>query len=188
MNQRPESIPLEGNTRPTARNGNDNHDDSHSRAIGSAVDQHHPLPVGRCGPKGQQRPSGPADGRCADGLCAVDAVSPAQSGQSAMVQSGPVRPVGRTRLDAALQPAASDRLRSAAGANQTIPPVGQHHARASRTRRDAGRGNDHRSAGPGIRQRRRHGDRGSASGGALQSARATRSSITTPTGWSATAI
>ena len=50
----------------------------------------------------------------------------------------------------------------------------------------AGRGDDDGTTGTGIRTARRHGDRGGAPRGALQPP-GTRSSITTPTCWSATA-
>ena len=40
-----------------------------------------------------------------------------------------------------------------------LPPVGEHHARTPGARPDAGCRDDHRPTGPGLRQRRRHGDR-----------------------------
>ena len=45
------------------------------RAIGSIVDQHDPIPVGRRHPEGCQRPPGPAARRRANGLCALDKIS-----------------------------------------------------------------------------------------------------------------
>ena len=62
-----------------------------------------------------------------------------------------------------------------------LPPVGQQDARPPGARPHAGRRSDDRPARPGLRQRRRHGDRRGAPGGALQPARARRSSTTTPT-------
>ena len=138
---------------------------------GSTVGQHYSLPFDRRGAEGQQRPPGSAAGRRTHGLCAVDAVSATQSSQPAMVQPGPLRPVSRPRFRAALQPAASHRIRRAAGADQTVPAVGQPDTRSSRARDAAGRGDHHGAAGPGVRQRRRHGHRGSLPGRALQPAR-----------------
>ena len=51
--------------------------------------------------------------------------------QPGMARPRPLRPIGRARLDAAVQPAAPDRLRSVAGRHQALPPVGQHDARAT---------------------------------------------------------
>ena len=58
-----------------------------------------------------------------------------------------------------------------ARADQAVPPVGQQHARPSRARPDAGRGDHHRPAGAGLRQRRGHGHRRALPGRALQPAR-----------------
>ena len=54
------------------------------------------------------------------------------------------------------------------GADQAVPPMGQHDARPPGARPDAGRRDDDRPARPGLRQRRRHGDGGGAPGRALQ--------------------
>src|SRR5664279_407546 len=98
----------------------DDHHHSQSCAVGSAVDQHDSIPGGGCSAKGQQRPSRSADGRCSDGLCALDPIPSAQSGQTTLVESRPVCAVGWSRLDVALQFAPPHWLRLAAGANQTI--------------------------------------------------------------------
>ena len=50
--------------------------------------------------------------------------------QSALARPRSLRAFGRARLDAALQPAAPDRLRPAARRDQAVPPVGQHARRA----------------------------------------------------------
>ncbi len=73
-----------------------------------------------------------------------------QSAQSALVRSRSLRALGRTRLGAALQPAAPDRLRPFAGRHQAVPPMGQQDAGASRARPHAGRGNHHRAARAGT--------------------------------------
>src|ERR1035441_9344625 len=98
----------------------DDHHNSQFCAVGSAADQHNSIPGGGCSAKGQQRPSRSAAGRCADGLCALDPIPSAQSGQSTFVESRPVCAVGWPRLDVALQFAPPHWLRLAAGANQTI--------------------------------------------------------------------
>ena len=91
-----------------------------------------------------------------------------------VVQPRPLRALRRPRLDAALQPAAPGRLRSAAGAAQAVPPARQHHARPSRIRGHAGRRDDHRPAGAGLRHGRRHGAGRGAPGRDLQPARLSR--------------
>ena len=70
-----------------------------------------------------------------------------------LVRSRPLRAVGRPRLDAAVQPAAPDRLRPVARRHQAVPPMGQQDARASGARPHAGRRSHHRAARPGLRQR-----------------------------------
>ncbi len=77
-------------------------------------------------------------------------------------------PVCRARLDAAVQPAPPDRLRSFARTDQAVSPMGQHHAGSSRTRPHARRRDDDRPARPGLRQRGRHGDGRGAPGRTLQ--------------------
>ena len=134
----------------------------------SAMHQHDPVSVGGCRAESQQRPSGHADGRGVDGLCAMDAIAQAQSAQSAVGGSRPFRALGRARVDAALQPAAPDRLRPVAGRHQAVPPVGQQGTRAPRARTYARRGGHHRAVGTGPGECGRHGDRRGATRGALQ--------------------
>ena len=55
----------------------------HGERARPAVHQHDPLPVGRRRAEGEQRSSGHAARRGADGLCAVDAAAEAQSAQPA---------------------------------------------------------------------------------------------------------
>ncbi len=96
-----------------------------------ASHQHHPLPVGRRRAEGELRPPRPADGRGRAGLRALDPVPAAQPGRPRLARPRPLRPLGRSRLDAALLAAAPDGLRPVARADQAVPPVGQPHARAS---------------------------------------------------------
>ena len=147
----------------------------------SALHQYRAVSVGGRGAKGRQRTSRHAAWRRADGLHAVDAISQAQSQESGVVRSGPLRALGGTRIDAALQPAASHRVRSFAGRHQTVPAVGQQDAGASRTRPYARCGDHDGSARAGLQQRGRHGDRRGAAGGALQPSGTSKSSTTPPT-------
>ena len=68
-----------------------------------------------------------------------------------------------------------------------LPPVGQQDAGPSGARPHRRRRGHDRAARPGLRQRRRHGDRRGAPGGALQPRRPRASSITAPGRSSATA-
>ena len=78
-------------------------------------------------------------------------VPEAQSEGSALVRSRSIRAFCRPRLDAAVQPAASDRLRSAAGGVEAFPQVGQQDSGPSGARSHGGRGSGHRAAGAGLR-------------------------------------
>ena len=141
---------------------------SHVRPARSTLHRHHPLPVGGCGAAGQQRTSRHAAGRGADGVRAVEPLAEMQSGQPPLARPRPLRALGRARLDAALQPAVPERLRSVAGRHPQLPPVGQQGARPSRTRPHAGRRSHHRAARTRLRQRGRHGHRRGAAGCPLQ--------------------
>ena len=105
----------------------------------------------------------------------------AQPRRPALARPRPLRPLRRARLDAALQPAPPDRLRPAARRAEALPPVGQHDAGPPRARPHPRRRGDDRPARPGLRQRRRHGDRRGAAWRRTSTGRATRSSTTTPT-------
>ena len=120
----------------------------HDRHARRALHQHPALPVGRHGAEGEQRPPGPAARRGADGLRAVDAPPQARPGASALARPRSLRPLGRARLGAALQPAAHDRLRrsrsttsstSASGAarRRAIPSAATPKASRSRPGRSA---------------------------------------------------
>ena len=61
-----------------------------------------------------------------------------------------------------------------------LPPAAFEDRRPSRGQRDARRGNHHRSARPGLGQRRGHGACRETAGAALQPARVRRSSTTPP--------
>ena len=132
--------------------------------------------------KAEQRPSGHAARRRADGLRAVDALAQAQSAQPALVRSRPLRALGRARLDAALQPAAPDRLRPVAGRHQAASASGAARRRAipSAATRRAWRSPPGRSARASP-TRVGHGDRRGAARGALQPPGLRRRSTTPPT-------
>jgi hypothetical protein len=85
--------------------------------------QHHPHALGRRRAERQLRPSRHAHGRRRHGLHALDKVPEVQPERSALVRPRPLHPLRRPRLDAALQPAASDRLRPPARRTEALPPV-----------------------------------------------------------------
>ena len=93
--------------------------------------------------------------------------------RSALVEPRPLRAVGRPRLDAALRAAPPHRLRPAARRAEAVPPVGQPDAGPPRVRVTPGVETTTGPLGPGRRQRRRHGDRRGAPGGARSTAPAT---------------
>ena len=96
----------------------------------------------------------------------------------ALARPRPLRAVGRPRLDAALRAALSDRLRRHDdGRDQAFPPARQPHRGPSRIRPRRRHRDHHRPAGPGPRQRGRHGASPSA---CWPRASATSWSITTP--------
>ena len=71
----------------------------------------------------------------------------------------PVRAVGRPRVDAAVLDAVPHRATGSSSTTSAVPAVGRAHARPPRDAPHAGRRGHDRSARPGLRQRRRHGDR-----------------------------
>src|SRR5262249_47628446 len=86
---------------------------------------------------------GPADGRGAGGVRAVESPSEGRSHQPAVARSRSLRAVGRPRLDAALRAAAPDGLRSLAGRRRP----GARSLRCLRARRSChGRAGLHRRA------------------------------------------
>ena len=90
--------------------------------------------------------------------------------RSALGQPRPLHALERARLDAAVRPAAPDRLRPADRRAQALPPARLQDAGASGIPLHAGGGNHDRAARPGRRQRRRDGDRGKSARRALQPA------------------
>ena len=136
-----------------------------------ALHQYAALPVDRCRAESGERPSRLAARRRTDGLCVMDAPSQASPRQSGVARSRSLHPVGRTWFDAVVQPASSNRLRPAARSDRALPAIGQPHARPSGARPHAGRRDVDRPARPGLRQRRRHGDGGSAARRVLQPSR-----------------
>ena len=118
--------------------------------------------------EGQFGASRDADGHRPDWLSTLHPLLAAQPRQSQVVRPRPLRPVGRTWLDAALQPAVPDRLRSAAGGDQTLSPTRQPYSGASRIRLCPGCGNDYRTAGTGLWHRGWDGDRSQAYAGTVR--------------------
>ena len=70
----------------------------------------------------------------------------------------PVRPLRGPLQPDPLHPALPRRLRPGAGRPGGVPHLGQQDPRPPRARPHGGRRDDDRAAGPGRRQRRRHGD------------------------------
>ena len=141
----------------------------------SLADQHDPLSGRRRRAEGELRPSRAADGRRGDGLRAVDAPPEARSRRPALARSRSLRAVGRSRLDAALSPAAPDRLRPLA----RRPPEASASGAAARpdTRRVTSRPASRRRPGRSARASRNavgHGHRRGAPRRPLQSARPRR--------------
>ena len=86
----------------------------------------------------------------------------------ALVRPRSLRTLRGAWIGAAVQPAAPDRLRAIPRADQAVSPMGQPHARSPRARPHARRRGHDRPARTGLRQRRGHGDGGSAARRALQ--------------------
>ena len=79
------------------------------RPAGPVVDQHHSHPVDRRGPAGEVRPSGHADGAGAAGLHDLEPGDALRSAGSDLAEPRSLRAVERSRIDAAVVGAASDR-------------------------------------------------------------------------------
>ena len=141
-------------------------------------DRYHPDARHRWRPAGEQRPSGRADGRRADGLRALDALPAPRAHAPRLVRSRPVRAVGRSREHAPVLAAPPDRLRPAARRAQALPAARLAHARPPRVRPDRGRRGHDRAARAGLRERGRHGHRRAAPGGRVRPRPATTSSTT----------
>src|SRR5260370_18919805 len=101
---------------------------------------------------GELWPSGPAAGCGTHGICALDALSATQPGQSVMVQSRPFRPLGWAWLDAALRLAVPHRLRALPGRTHTLPTVGHPYSRPPGKGTDARTGAEHLAAPAGLCQ------------------------------------
>ena len=121
---------------------------------------------------GRHRPD-PGDGRRAEGrqrpprhrhepgpgrLPAVPEGDAAQPRRPALAGPRPFRALGRALLAHALPPALPRRLGPRARRHQGAAHLGQQDPRPPRVRPHRGRGDHDRAAGPGRRQRGRHGD------------------------------
>ena len=171
----------------------DSHDNEQSpdpgRSVAAAEHQRdgecHPRARHGCRSAGQVRPSRHADGHGRRRDRAVHAIPEVRRRRARLARPRPLRAVGRPRLDAALRAALSHRLsRHDDRGAEAFPPARLQDRRPSRIRPRAGHRDDHRSARPGPRQRRRHGDGRAA---AATRGSATTSSITTPMSSPATA-
>ena len=107
--------------------------------------------------------------------------------ESGVAGPGPLRALGRARLDAALRTAARLRLRHAGQRTAPVPPAGLDHPGAPRVRPHP-RGRDHhRTAGAGPGQRRRAWPWPSGCWPPAATPTGTPSSITASGSWSGTA-
>ena len=80
---------------------------------------------------------------------AVDAVPEGGPGRPHLARPGPLRPLQRPRVDAALQPAPPGRLPAVPGRPEELPPVGVAHPRPPRAPPRLGHRDHHRPPGPG---------------------------------------
>jgi hypothetical protein len=128
------------------------------RRAGPPRDRHRARPRDGRRPEGRQRPPRDGDEHGPDGLPALPEVAPPRPQRPELGRPRPVRPVHGALEPDAVRAALPLRLRPGArrpegaadvGVADPRPPGGQPHPR----RRD-----DDRPAGPGRRQRRRHGD------------------------------
>ncbi len=138
----------------------------------SARGRHHPHPLDRWRPAGELRAPRRTDGRRADDVRPVDPPSPPLAAEPGLAQPGPLRAVGRPRVDAPVLDAPPDGLRRQPRRPQGLPAVGLDHPGSPGIRPDLGGRGDDRTARPGPRERHRHGHRGAAAGGGVQPARA----------------
>ena len=138
----------------------------------SARGRHHPHPLDRWRPAGELRAPRRTDGRRADDVRPVDPPSPPLAAEPGLAQPGPLRAVGRSRVDAPVLDAPPDGLRRQPRRPQGLPAVGLDHPGSPGIRPDLGGRGDDRTARPGPRERHRHGHRGAAAGGGVQPARA----------------
>ena len=119
-------------------------------------------------PAGQLRPSRHADGHGRHRRGALAPSPEARSGHVRLGRPRPLRALQRPRLDAALRAAAPERLRPVDRRPEGLPPAAQPHAGPPGTGLHAGRRDHHRPAGPGHRQRGRHGASRAVAGGRIQ--------------------
>ena len=128
-----------------------------TRCGGMAKHQRDPRARHGRGGGGAVRPSWNADGVGAGRVRAVAPIPAARSAASRLARPRPLRAVLRPRLHAAIRAAVSLRLRAFARRHQGLPAVGLEDAGPSRARAHARRRDNHRPAGAGRGERRRHG-------------------------------
>ena len=140
-------------------------------------DQAHPRLGDGCPAARQERPPGHGDGARSARPRAVQPGDAPPSRRSGVARPRPVRALQRPRLDPPVLDALPLRLRARARRPHGVPLVRVAHPGPPRGRPHAGHRGDHRPARPGLRQRRRDGDRRA---GAARPLRRRRSSTTTP--------
>src|SRR6185369_3845803 len=99
-----------------------------------------------------------AVGRCADGLCSLDALPPSQSAKSEMGKPRSIPVIRRPWIDAALFVALPNGLWPADGGTTKVSPVRFKNPRSPGVWLNAGRRNNHWPAGPGVCERSWNGD------------------------------
>ena len=113
----------------------------------------HPVPFDGCRAAGQERPSRRAHGHGRHRDRSLQGFHAVRCGRSALVRPRPVRAVERPRLDAALQPALSDRLQGHdARRVEAVPPDRQQDRRPPRIQARRRHRDDDRSARPRRRE------------------------------------
>ena len=153
------ALPLPQGTRDDRDRGADDRPHHH---------QHDPLPRRRHGGEGQVGPPRRAARHGADGVGAVEPLPALRPRRSRVAGPRPLRALRRARLGAALRPAPPRRLRPADRGAAPLPPARLEDPGPPRARPRPRRRDDHRSARPGARQLRRHGDRAAGARGALR--------------------
>ena len=130
-------------------------DDGHR----AALDRHHPHPVDGRRPAGERRASRHRDGARAARVPPLQGSAARQPGTAALARPRPVRPQRRPRVHPPVLDPAPRRLQPLARGAEAVPAVGVGDAGPSRVPPHRGdRGHD-RAARPGLRERRRDGDR-----------------------------
>ncbi len=133
-------------------------------------DRHDPRARDGCGPAGERGPSRHGDGARPGRVPPLPGRAAPQPGRSRLARTRPFRALGGARVHPPVRGPPPLRLRPHAGRPAPVPAVGLAHSRPPRARSHAGGRDDHRPARPGVRERRRHGDRAALPRRSLQPA------------------